>query len=223
MKQSTQSFDLDYRPRTYFWPHGLKPHPLSSIKGANRRRLIARELAKDLDADIPPVLLQSALPDPLRQYLGSLHPSGMGGEYLPDLAPQEVEIARITIASTMQDVTCVYARQAGDAVAARVVDEYDGDTLSIKRGRRYPGPLSLGELTRFFLRRWNLLDVLHMNFEGEWHRSEDVLGFFQANSDFYPEFDDLLRYRVRKWVKRQLGLWERQDATNSRGFSNGRV
>jgi hypothetical protein len=25
VKHSTQSFDLDYRPRTYFWPLGLKP------------------------------------------------------------------------------------------------------------------------------------------------------------------------------------------------------
>ena len=52
------SFDLDYRPRTYFWPLGLKPHPLSSIKGANRRSLIAGVLADDPDADIPAVLLQ---------------------------------------------------------------------------------------------------------------------------------------------------------------------
>ena len=81
MKISARSFDLDYRPRTYFWPLGLKPHPLSSIKGANRRSLIAGVLADDLDADIPRVLLQSALPEPLRQFVGRLHPSGMGGEY----------------------------------------------------------------------------------------------------------------------------------------------
>jgi hypothetical protein len=40
----------------------------------------------------------------------------MGGEYLPDLIPNEVEIARITIASTTQDVTCVYARQVEDGI-----------------------------------------------------------------------------------------------------------
>ena len=215
MKVSTQTFDLDYRPRTYFWPLGLKPHPLSSIKGANRRSLVAGVLAEDPDADIPPVLLQSGLPDPLRRYFGSLHPSGMGGEYLPDLAAQEVEIARITIASTTQDVTCVYARQAGDAIAVRVVDEYDGGTLSIKSGRKYPAPLSLGELTKFFLRRWNLLDVLQMNFESDGYPSEEVLRFFWASSDFYPEFDDLLRYRVRKWLKQQLDHSELQDEANS--------
>jgi hypothetical protein len=214
VKISTRSFDLDYKPRTYFWPLGLKPHPLSSIKGANRRSLIAGVLADDLDADIPPVLLQSALPDPLRRYLGSLHPSGMGGEYLPDLTTQEVEIARITIASTTQDVTCVYARRAGDAIALRVVDEYDGGTLSSKRGRKYPGPLSLGELTKFFLRRWNLLDVLQMNFEADGYPSERVLRFFRGSSDFYPDFDELLQYRVRKWLKPKVGLWGEQDEAN---------
>ncbi len=210
MNLSTRSIDLDYRPRTYFWPLGLKPHPLSSIKGANRRERIARVLAEDPDAAIPEALLQSALEEPLRQFIGRLHPSEMGGEYLPDLLPDEVEIARITIASTTQDVTCVYARQAGDGIALRVGDEYEGDTLSSRRGRKYPGPLSLGELTNFFLRRWNLLDVLQMNFEDEGYPSEDVFGFFWASSDFYPELDDLVRYRVRKWLRKRLGLLKRQ-------------
>jgi hypothetical protein len=202
VKHSRQSFDLDYRPRTYFWPHGLKPHPVSSIKGANRRKLIADALAEDADADIPPVLLQSALPDPLRQYLGSLHPSAMGGEYLPDLAPQEVEIARITLASTTQDVICAFARQAGEAIELRVVDEYDGDTLSSGRVRKVKAPLSLGELTKFFLSRWNLLDLLQMNLE-YWDPPEQALDFFGASSDFYPDFGGLLGYRVRKWLRRQ--------------------
>ena len=216
MKHSTHSFDLDYRPRTYFWPLGLKPHPLSSVKGALRRQLIAGVLAEDPDADIPRLLLKPALPEPLRQFVGGLHPSGMGGEYLPDLIPTEVEIARITIASTTQDVTCVYARQVEDGVFLRVVDEYDGDTLSSKRGRKYPGPISLGQLSRFFLNRWNLLDVLRMNFEEHYYRPEErVMRFFRGSSDFYPEFDDLLRHRVRKWVDQQWSLPEQQDEANS--------
>jgi len=135
MARSTPSFDLDYRPRTYFWPHGLKPHPFSSIKGADRRKLITSVLIEDPDADIPPVLLQSALPEPLRQYLGSLHPSGMGGEYLPDLATEEVEIARITIASTTQDVTCVFARQVKDGILLRVVDVRRRDAVFPERSQ----------------------------------------------------------------------------------------
>ena len=81
MSHNAHPIDLAYRPRTYFWPHGLKPHPLSSIKGANRRTTVARVLADDPDAYVPPVLLQSAWPEPLRTFLGSRQPSDIGGEY----------------------------------------------------------------------------------------------------------------------------------------------
>ena len=73
----------------------------------------------------------------------------------------------------------------------------------------------MGELTKFFLRRWNLFDILQMNFESDGYPSEEVLRFFWASSDFYPEFDDLLRYRVRKWLKQQLDQSELQDEANS--------
>ena len=184
MKRSTHSFDLDYRPRTYFWPLGLKPHPLSSIKGANRRSLIASALAEDLDADIPRVLLQPALPEPLRQYLGSLHPSGMGGEYLPDLIPGEVEIARITIASVTQDVTCVYARQVENGVFLRVVDEYDGGTLSSKRGRKFTEPPSLGKLARFFL---------HAYSSGRWYSGSECTSSHTSASSWLESVRALAR------------------------------
>jgi len=59
----------------------------------------------------------------------------MGGEYLPNLKPKEVMVARITIASTTQDVTCVYARRTKHRIHYRVVDEYSGDTLSDRRTR----------------------------------------------------------------------------------------
>jgi hypothetical protein len=50
---------------------------------------------------------QPALPPNLRQATGALHPSAMGGEYLPDQQEDEIEIARINIDSTTNDVTCV--------------------------------------------------------------------------------------------------------------------
>ena len=43
-----------------------------------------------------------------------------------------MEIARITIASTTQDVTSVYARQVGQRIQYRVVDEYNGDTPELR-------------------------------------------------------------------------------------------
>jgi hypothetical protein len=117
----------------------------------------------------------------------------MGGNYLPDTEQGEVEIARIRIASTTFDVTSVYAKRDGDVIRYRVVDEYGDDTLEGPAEMESGQPLSLGELTEFFLTAWPLIDVLEMNFEGD---REASLRFFDAESDFYPQFDALCRERV---------------------------
>jgi len=80
-----------------------------------------------------------------------MHPRYMGGEYLPDQEEGEVEIARIEIASTTGDVTSVYARRDGIEILYRIVDEYEGDTLSGHTERTSTEPLTLGELADFFL------------------------------------------------------------------------
>jgi hypothetical protein len=75
--------------------------------GPSQRGFACPELGRrnPSPAVIPDFLAQSALSDSDRQALGRIHPAFMGGEYLPDLAQSEVMIARITIASTTQDVT----------------------------------------------------------------------------------------------------------------------
>jgi hypothetical protein len=117
----------------------------------------------------------------------------MGGEYLPDMAEDEVEIARIEIRSTTSDVTSVYARRDADRIRYRVVDEYEGDTLSGDNERDSDQPLTLGELEEFFLGAWSLEDCLEMNFGTD---TERMLGFFRGRSEFYPDFDRRLRERV---------------------------
>lgn len=119
----------------------------------------------------------------------------MGGEYLPDMEEEEVEIARISIHSTTGDVTSVYARRTPEGIAYRVVDEYGGDTLSGDNERASKLPLTLDELVNFLLGAWPLLDVLEMNYEDDLPR---MLGFFWADSAFYPHLDTLLRQRVRE-------------------------
>ena len=58
-----------------------------------------------------------------RSALGRLHPSFMGGEYLPDRRDTEVEIARINIDSTTSDVTRIYAKAGKDRIRYRVVSQ----------------------------------------------------------------------------------------------------
>jgi hypothetical protein len=73
------------------------------------------------------------------------------------------------------------------------VDEYGGDTLSETNERESAEPLTLVELEEFFLQAWPFLEVLESNFESD---TEEMLDFFQGVSQFYPDFDRLLRQRV---------------------------
>ena len=149
-------------------------------------------MAEQLD-EVPEFLAKSALSEEERRAIGRIHPALMGGEYLPDLDETEIEIARISIRSTTGDVTSLYARRGEGCIHYRVVDEYDGDTLTGDNERSSDKPLTLGELYEFFTATWPFMDVLEMNYEGN---LEGKLGFFRGQSEFYDEFDALLRERV---------------------------
>jgi hypothetical protein len=201
MNPYTEGIDLKYRPHSYFWAreHGI---PLvSDIKGAERRRFYKRALdSGEYDEDGALQLLH-ALTEDQRRAQGSIHPAFMGGEYLPDSLAGEVEIARITIASTTQDVTCVYARQVGKRIHYRVVDEYEGMTLDEPTERTSNEPLTLQELVDFFLTGWNLTECLGANFEQHGYPRDDVHGFIvDTSSSFYAEFGQLVRARVDAWL-----------------------
>ena len=119
-----QTIDLEFRPQSYFWPLGLEKHLLSRIKGAQRKEALKALLDSGRLDDIPDFLAKSALSEEERRAIGRIHPMFMGGEYLPDMDEQEVEIARISIHSTTSDVTSVYARRTPQGIAYRVVDEW---------------------------------------------------------------------------------------------------
>jgi len=105
----------------------------------------------------------------------------MGGEYLPNRQETEVEIARINIDSTTSDVTSVYAKAGKSRIYYRVVDEYNGDTLSDKRTRTSKRPVTLAELVEFFLGAWPLKDVL----EGNDLDLQGAHDFTHPSSEFY--------------------------------------
>lgn len=193
--------DLKYRPNSYFWAkqHGIAL--TSDIKGAERRKLFERALEAGVDDLVGEELLRHELPEDQRQAQGRIHPAFMGGEYLPSTRGEEVEIARITIASTTQDVTCVYARQVGRRIHYRVVDEYNGDTLSGSGKRTSTRPLTLKQLTDFFLSSWDLVSCLDANFEYDGYPRDEVHEFIvDASSSFYSEFGRLVHERVDQWL-----------------------
>jgi hypothetical protein len=196
----SSSIDLTYRPENYFWAHDKKITLSSDIKGAERKALYEKLVAVN-ETDLASTLIKEptlTLQD--RESIGQIHPRFMGGEYLPDRLGEEVEIARITIASTTQDVTCVYAKRGKNRIYYRVVDEYDGDTLN-NPNRTSNKPLTLKQLTDFFISSWDLLACLDANFEYENYPRDEVHEFIvDASSSFYAEFGSLIHERISAWL-----------------------
>ena len=190
----TRSIDLKYRPASYFRPQALEDFVLSRVKGAVVKAHLRELLASGRHEEVSRLLREEGVPEDECRALGSVHPLLMGGNYLENPEFGEVEIARIFIYSSTGDVTAVYARPHEGRIRYRVVDEYDGETLnSGKTTRESDEPLTLGEPHAFLTSAWPFHFVLDMNFQGD---VEAMLGFFVAESDFYPDLDALCRQEV---------------------------
>jgi hypothetical protein len=194
------AIDLAYRPESYFWAYDNNIKLASDIKGAERKAMYERALRSGDIELANAIISEPELTHEQRKAQSGIHPAWMGGEYLPNREAQEVEIARITIASTTQDVTCVYAKRGKSRIHYRIVDEYEGMTLDNRR-RTSLKPLSLIELFDFFIKGWDLFCCLDANFCEHGYVREEVQGFIvDASSSFYAEFGDLVALRVDTWV-----------------------
>jgi hypothetical protein len=192
--------DLNYRPDSYF---ALKEYGiyLDEIKGAERRKQYNQMLREGSEGILIPLPYKPKLSDEERRQQGGIHPAFMGGEYLPDQELGEVEVARITIASTTQDVTCVYARQSAGQIHYRIVDEYNGSTLEGPKELTSENPITLGELMDFFLKGWDIFCCLDGNFADYNYDPGMVHGFIvSASSSFYGNFGALLTQRINEWL-----------------------
>ena len=194
-----------YRPANYFWAYDRGILLPSNIKGAERKALYERLLKEGDSGSHEDMLLLPSLTPEQRRASGSIHPAFMGGEYLPDCETNEVEIARITIASTTQDVTCVYARRVPSGIVYRVVDEYEGMTLDDEAKPRTEQPMTLSELVQFFMTGWDLRMVLDANFVENGYPRSHARGFVvDASSSFYAQFGDAIDNYVDDWVRGKI-------------------
>ena len=117
--------DLNYRPDTY-WPESLDQEQLlSRIQGESRRTIARSILAEEGFAGLTAFFAREDLDDVDRRNWGLVHPHCMGGEYLPQLGVGDVEIARISLASTTGDQISIRASNAGNEIRYSVCDEYD--------------------------------------------------------------------------------------------------
>jgi len=185
--------DLEYKPKTYFSPQPLVTYLVDQVKNAAIRERLYVLLSEGRIEEIKQLLGDGEITSNSIRHLEAIHPMFMGGNYLPNMDEGEVEIARIEIASTTNDVTCLFAKMENGKIKLRVVDEYGGDTLNNPTEVVIDEPMTLNEMTELFLTTWSLIDVLEMNFDGQ---LDPALAFFKAKSRFYLKFDELCRERV---------------------------
>jgi hypothetical protein len=215
-------FDMNYRPQSY-WDD--EKAVLANIKGQERRKIVQAAVEQKCVEALPNSVFADGLDDLERDMVSRIHPALMGGEYLPDYLPGEVEIARICFASVTGDVISVRARLVPDGIAYRVMDEYWDEPQSqpykvaMARSKK---PLTLKELIYFIdhtqypenpvgsegsglvVSMWESDQYMKGD---EWPESE---GFVQVESEFYraisrwyyeKEQETIERYRLDRGIE----------------------
>ncbi len=184
----TKTINLDFRPTAYFDLSTEESKLLSKVKSVVLRKEI-QELFREGRYEAVDELLKSAMSRDDQKALEAFHPMYMGGNYLPDLQDDEVEIARVLLESVTRDVTVVFARRDKGGICYRLVDEYESDWPEIQSDKA----LSLRELIDYFFENWPILGHLKDCYRDDLAR---CLDFISGESDFYSEFDEACRQTV---------------------------
>jgi hypothetical protein len=190
--------DLDYLPDDYFAARDLGAALPSDIKGQVRREL-ARQAAAE-GRELPAELLAAELSDEARRQWGAIHPALMGGEYLPSLDEEEVEIARITLASVLGDTISVRARREGRDIRFSIEDEYG--TEYIVRPASDWKPLRMRQLIAMIDGADGELGavITPAASQLEYGTSpEEARDFVRIESDFYPQLSAYYDARLERW------------------------
>ena len=230
MNKPHPDFDLTFRP-DYWAPSDPISLIIANVKGEERRRLIMDVLEQrhhltPPGTDLPAELLQDTLSNDDRTAWGKLRPTFIGGEYLPDYARGEIEIARIVVATEYLEVVSVRACRTRDLrIHYRVVDEYQ--TAYAFRPRSSKAPLTVAELI-------SLIDALRVEGAQMGHEfvtwCRDVAYSRGANdparcahlvtvkSAFYKQLEAYYRWRNERWLANELAALAAKggDARSSR-------
>src|SRR5262245_15358895 len=100
---------------------------ISRVKGEQRRRWLKELLEAAESEEASDFLVKEELSDEDLRALGRCHPQFMGGEYLPSLKREEIEIARVSLNSTLGDVISIRARRRGETIHYKIFDDYYSD------------------------------------------------------------------------------------------------
>ena len=205
-KNNDLPYDLDFRPDAY-WDTPVDPNV--NIKGEWRRKKIKEATAAGEVDEIPPAIFGDSLSPPLREFTGSLHPKLMGGEYLPDYEPGEIEIVRLCLDSTTGDVISLRAMREGPNIRYRWADEYEDDPDFIVSNDLSKVPLSLRELIDLLQNTTNpdyqgmgtnLIEMFR-NDQTEDGTFAEAASFMRVESEFYPDLAAWYRHDTEEGLR----------------------
>jgi hypothetical protein len=200
--------DYSFRPTSYWRVENLY-QIIANIKGAERKKQALRLIEGGRLGEASEFLLTDKLSDGDRVTAGKVHPMLMGGEYLPDYEANEVEIARVTMHSTTQDVISIRAYPQRGRIEFRVVDEYNSTfTIEPRCANR---PLSLRQLIRL-IDNGNSdelgpigLGIIQINFDCSESPAEDFTDFMVFSSEFYPDLRPHYWFATQRWLEQNRG------------------
>jgi len=211
-----------FRPASYWEETDPLSTILRNITGENRRQMITDYWQAGKIEELDPALLRDEAPPDTVRRLGRIHPSFLGGEYLPPYLPGETEIARICLQSTTSDVISLRARPLPQGIGYRCVDEYQGVfTLPIPTSAE---PLTLRELTRQFTE--GRLDELsgglalgYNELNAEYTEAEELRHFTRISSRIYRQLEAHFEHVFDDWLATLIAEREEAEAKENGGAS----
>lgn len=199
-----KGIDYTFQPESYWLDSTVLQALLRDVKGVQRRKMIVDYYENGTIDQLEDTFLQASLSEDQRQRFGLIHPSFMGGEYLPDCIAGETEIARIELESTLADVTSIRAKREGDEYRYSVVDEH-GDTYSLQT-ETSELPFSLDELVDFIDYSeqnggWSGgLSLSYNNANADSLSRERLRHFTRISSEIYPQLEEHYENVFSDWV-----------------------
>lgn len=208
------NYDYAFRPKSYFETHDPLQRLRRSIKGETRRELL-EQVIENFDNRAEDILFLETLSETDRAIMGRIHPRFMGGEYLPNCTPTQVEIARIVLESTTQDVLSLRAEKSNGTISYYLVDEYEFEySLSPSCSDE---PLTFGELIELFESVRDLTngresipsmfrEFFEINDSASSVEIHQLSLFVDFQSEFYPELSAFYRDEAHAWATEQVFL-----------------
>ena len=206
------SFDLSWRPKSYWSPESHLHAIQHTIAGTARREFIERVAGEEEHPELIAPLLDEHLSPAERTLWGRVHPSFMGGEYLPKRREGEVEIARLEFASVTADVISIRALPHRYGLSLAIVDEYETDFVFTPKWQRKT--LTLGQIQTLINTAKNpdedsifpkgLVFPCIDRLAQEGSDLDFLRRFIQVRSSHYPELESLFEHKLDIWYRRKM-------------------